>query len=187
MFESEEALFTLGSLSTKPMNLDELRDHAQIEGRQPWSDLDLGKVLHGLHYLRLSSLIDYERDAGGRGRVFHITEAGRQQLSKWLLHGSLVKRPEYFHFDLVVNALRGLSQEERCKVISRRRSVVESAQKRAKALLKDQTSMSLVHHAILEHHLMLLPVELEWLDGLVKEMGGWDESPDAIHWEDTET
>ena len=180
MFEADEELLILGSLSQHSMDIRELSAHMQFEQEMPWTDLDPDQVYKTLHFLRRDRLIEWRRADSGRGRIYTITEAGRETLAGWLTRTLIVNSPVIFSFDLAVNALGVLSLEERHQLINKRRSAVvarlEQYDEIADKLREDQVP----YKAILQHHQIVLQAELEWLDALDADVGNWDSETNTV-------
>ncbi len=180
MFEADEELLILGSLSQHSMDIGELSAHMQFEQEMPWTDLDPDQVNKTLHFLRRARLIEWMSNPKGRGRIYQITEAGRETLAGWLTRTLIVNSPVIFSFDLAVNALGVLALEERHQLIEKRRSAVvarlEQYDEIAGKLGEDQVP----YKAILQHHQIVLRAELEWLDALDADVSNWDSENDIV-------
>jgi DNA-binding PadR family transcriptional regulator len=174
MFEADEELLILGSLSQHPMDIDELSAHMQFEQAMPWTDLDPDQVNKTLHFLRRARLIEWRQTDSGRGPIYTITKAGRETLASWLTRTLIINGPVIFPFDLAVNALGVLSLEERHQLIEKRRSAVLARLAQYDEIAGKLGEDQVPYKAILQHHQIYLQAELKWLDALDADVGNWD-------------
>lgn len=174
MFEADEELLILGSLSQYSMDIKELSAHMQFGQEMPWTDLDPDQVYRTIHFLQRARLIDWKQSDSGRRRIYTITEAGRETLTGWLNRTLIVNGPVTFSFDLAVNALGVLSLEERHQLIEKRRSTVVARLAQYDEIAGKLGEDQAPYKAILQHHQIYLQAELKWLDALDADMGNWD-------------
>ena len=171
---SDEALFVLGSLSQRPLSVRELQTHLHLDHDIQWTNLEEYRVTRILHYIKKEHLIDWTPDPPGRLRKYQITETGREILTQWLQDTNIHERPNFFPFDLVMNALGVLTLFERQKWINCRRTAIHSLIEKYKSINKDLQAHHVVHRVIIQHHLACLQGEIKWLDQLEMDLSSFD-------------
>ena len=123
---SHNALFILGALSLRPMDIWELSARLKLGENFPWTNLDREKVHHALHYMRQDDFIDWSVDPLDKKRSYAITDKGRLTLVDNLKETNILNSAGTFDIDLVINALGVLLPEERRVLLERRKEIVIS-------------------------------------------------------------
>ncbi len=177
---SDEALFVLGSLSQRPLSVQEIQTHLHLDHDILWTNLEGNRVNRILHYLQKEHLIEWTPDPPGRQREYQITETGREILTQWLQDTNLSERPNIFPFNLVVNAFGVLTLSERQKLINRRRIAIHSLIEKYKSINKDLQANQVVHRVIIQHHQACLQGEINWLDQLEMDLSSFDDQEKII-------
>jgi DNA-binding PadR family transcriptional regulator len=171
---SDEALFVLGSLSQRPLSVQEILAHLHLDHDIPWTNLEEYRVTRILHYLKKDNLIDWTPDPPGRLRKYLITETGREILTQWLQDTNITERPNFFPFDLGINALGVLTLVERQKLINHHRIAIYSLIEKNKSINKNLQAHQVVQRVIVQHHLAYLQGEIDWLDQLEMDLSSFD-------------
>ena len=174
MFESDEALLILGSLSQRSMNTWDLSAHMQLGGKIQWTNLDRDDVCRLLDYMRRNRLVDRVYHTEEKGKVYSITDAGRDVLARWVRQTVIANRPVTLPFDLLVNAMGALSLDERYQLIEKRRSAVVARLEQYDEIAGNLSKNQVTHSAILQHHQIILQAELKWLDEMDTNVEAWD-------------
>ena len=177
---SDEAIFVLGSLSQRPLSVQEIQTHVHLDHDILWTNLEGNRVNRILHYLQKEHLIEWTPDPPGRQREYQITETGREILTQWLQDTHIIEQPIYFPFDLGINALGILSLEGRDDFINRRRTAIFSLIEKYKSINKDLQSHQVVQRVIVQHHLDYLQSEIDWLDQLEMDLSSFDTQEKVI-------
>lgn len=165
---SDEALYALGCLCDRPMTVNELSERLVLTSGLYWADLDEQRVYRELHYLRQRGWVEWSRPGPGSRRMYSITEKGREALSNNLLGNEAIRRVDQHSFDLVVNAWVAVEPALRRKVIHQRRAYIAEWKDALNETLGNFERPAWAHRAILQHHLLSLEMELNWLNEIEK-------------------
>ena len=166
IFETDEALLILGSLSQRSMDIWELSTHMQLEQDISWTNLEVDRVHKILRFLQHDQLIEWTASTTSRGGIYQITGTGKAVLADWLRKTLTINRHTTFPFDLMVNALAVLSIEERLHLIVRRKAAAISHLERLDTVANELPDQKIIPRAIIQHHQIYLQAELKWLDEL---------------------
>jgi len=158
---SDEAIFVLGSLDQRPLSVQEIQTHLHLDHDILWTNLEGNRVNRILNYLQKEHLIEWTPDLPERQKEYQITETGREILTQWLMDTNITERPNYFPFDLGVNALGVLTLFERQKLINRHRIAIHSLIEEYKSINKDLQSHQVVQRVIVQHHLACFQSEID--------------------------
>ena len=166
IFETDEALLILGSLSQGSMDIWDLSTHMQLEQDISWTNLEVDRIHKILRFLQRDQLIEWTPSTTSRGGIYQITGTRKAVLADWLSKTRTIKRHTTFPFDLLVNALGVLSSEERLHLIARRKAAVISHLERLDTVANELPDQKVIPRAIVHHHQIYLQAELKWLDEL---------------------
>ena len=179
IFETDDALLILGSLSQRSMDIWELSTHLQLEQDISWTNLEADRVHKILRILQRDQLIEWTPSNTSRGGIYQITGTGKSVLAGWLRKTLTIKRHTTFPFDLLVNALGVLSIEERLHLIVRRKAAIISHLERLDTVANELPDQKVIPRAIVHHHQIYLQAELKWLDELDTYVDKWDFETDV--------
>ena len=168
----------LGLLVDQPGSGYDLNKRLQAEGQHFWTT-DQSQIYRALYKLQADSLVDFEtiiqQDSPNK-KVYHITDAGRQQLKQWLNDRFEETQPAHIWLAKLYLG-RDLHSNDIQQVLIDRLGTVKMFKKWAKETHKELLAHSNGHqiHKVrqmtLEYKLSILNAEIEWLQTQLDTIG----------------
>jgi len=161
-------LFILGTLATTgPLHGHQIRQQAQSDRTETWTDVQVGSVYGALKRLASEDLIREVRTerVGNRPErtVYEITPSGRRALAA--IHDSALREIDRHHdpFDLALAQARGVPTEHLEQIVENRLGAlrVQLASQRHAAEAADP-HVNEAERMVLQHLIMRTEAEIRW-------------------------